>query len=209
MSPLRSSPLRSEDKRALLAVARKAIFQIVLERRELRVSSPADALAVPSGAFVTLRLRGRLRGCIGRMESEEPLVGVVAQCAAAAAMEDPRFSPVERDELRDLEIEISVLSALEIALPDQVEPGRHGLLISRGHLRGVLLPQVAAEHRWTRERFLEETCRKGGLEPEAWKDPETRIEVFTAEIFSESEFRDSNSAGANPGSARLDHSSSQ
>lgn len=203
------SPLRSEEKRALLEMARQSISRIVEEQREMPVSSPEGELARPSGAFVTLRLRGRLRGCIGKMESEEPLADVVSHCAAAAATEDPRFSPLQRDELRELEIEISVLSPLEIARPEQVEPGKHGLLISRGYLRGVLLPQVATEHRWTRERFLEETCIKGGLGPEAWKDAETSIEIFTAEIFSESEFRESKSANRNPDSALPHHSTSQ
>jgi uncharacterized protein len=183
------SPLRNEEKRALLEIARRAVSLIVTEQRELRVSSPAGSLALSSGAFVTLRQRGRLRGCIGRMESDDPLADVVAQCAAAAAKEDPRFSPLEAHELADLEIEISVLSQLELARPEHIEPGKHGLMISRGWLRGVLLPQVAIEHRWTRERFLEETCRKGGLDPEAWKDSETQIEIFTAEVFSESSIR--------------------
>ena len=183
------SLLRNEEKRALLDIARKAVFLMVLEQRELLIPSPEGLLAQPSGAFVTLHLRGRLRGCIGRIESADPLAGVVAQCAAAAATEDPRFSPLQAHELPALEIEISVLSALQVARPEEVEPGRHGLLISHGRQRGVLLPQVASHFRWSREQFLEETCRKGGLEPEAWKHPETRIEIFTAEIFSESESR--------------------
>lgn len=190
------SPLRSEEKRALLDIARNSVFLIVTEQRELRVPSPVGALAGPAGAFVMLRQRGRLRGCIGRMEPAESLAGVVAQCAASAAKEDPRFYPLQPHELRELEIEISVLSALEIATPEQVEPGRHGLMISRGWQRGVLLPQVAIEHRWTRVRFLEETCAKGGLEPDAWKHPETRIEVFTAEVFSESDLRAAESSAA-------------
>lgn len=193
------SPLRNEEKRALLEIARRAVSLIVTEQRELRVSSPIGSLTLPSGAFVTLRQRGRLRGCIGRVESADPLADVVAQCAAAAAKEDPRFSPLQAHELLDLEIEISVLSTLEIAKPEQVEPGKHGLMISRGYQRGVLLPQVAVEHRWTRERFLEETCRKGGVAPEAWRDSDTQIEVFTAEVFSESDIR-----VLDPSNAQLD-----
>lgn len=203
------SLLRSEEKRALLDIARKAVVLVVLEQRELLVPAPEGLLAQPSGAFVTLHLRGRLRGCIGRMESADPLAGVVAQCAAAAAMEDPRFSPLQAHELHSLEIEISVLSALQVARPEEVEPGLHGLLVTRGWQRGVLLPQVASQFRWSRERFLEETCRKGGLEPGAWKHPETRIEIFTAEIFSELEFRLSDSQSAERESGRPDHSSSQ
>jgi AmmeMemoRadiSam system protein A len=143
------------------------------------------------------------------VEPVEPLADVVAQCAAAAAKEDPRFSPLQADELVELEIEISVLSPLETANPGQVDPGRHGLMISRGLRRGVLLPQVAIQYRWTRERFLEETCRKGGFEPDDWRQPETRIEVFTAEVFSESEVRASEDASADPESKSSDYSSSQ
>jgi AmmeMemoRadiSam system protein A len=111
---------------------------------------------------------------------------VVAHCARAAVLEDPRFEPVRTEEVPQIEIELSVLSELEDALPGRIEPGRHGLIVSRGQQRGLLLPQVAAEFRWTAERFLEETCLKGGLEPAAWKDSSTRIQVFTAEVFSES-----------------------
>jgi AmmeMemoRadiSam system protein A len=203
------SPLHNEEKRALLDIARKAISLIVIERRELSVSSLPGNLAVLAGAFVTLHRRGRLCGCIGRAEPAEPLADVVARCAAAAAKEDPRFSPLQADELVELEIEISVLSPLETASPEQVDPGRHGLMISRGLRRGVLLPQVAIEHRWTRERFLEETCRKGGLEPDAWMSPETRIEVFTAEVFSETEVRGSEVASADPERKSSGYSSSQ
>ena len=106
------SPLRNEEKRALLEIARRALSLIVTEQRELRVSSPIGSLILPSAAFVTLRQRGRLRGCIGRVESADPLADVVAQCAAAAARKDPRFSPLQAHELLDVEIEISVLSTL-------------------------------------------------------------------------------------------------
>lgn len=203
------SPLRNEEKRALLDLARSAISLIVTERRELRVFSPAGNLAIPAGAFVTLHRRGRLRGCIGRIEPVEPLADVVAHCAAAAAEEDPRFSPLQVDELAELEIEISVLSPLEIAKPEAVEPGRHGLVVSKGLRRGVLLPQVAMQYKWTRERFLEETCHKGGLETDAWSHPETRIEVFTAEVFSETGIRASEASSADQESDSSDYSSSQ
>jgi AmmeMemoRadiSam system protein A len=182
---------------------------LVTERRNLRVSSPPGNLAMPAGAFVTLHRRGRLRGCIGRIEPIEPLADVVAHCAAAAAEEDPRFSPLQADELVELEIEISVLSPLEAATPEEVEPGRHGLVVSKGLRRGVLLPQVAVQYMWTRERFLEETCHKGGLETDAWTHPETRIEIFTAEVFSETEFRALEAADADRVSESSDYSSSQ
>ena len=181
------SPLRNEEKQTLLDIARKAIALIVTEGRQLKVAALPGALAVPTGAFVTLRKQRRLRGCIGRLSPLESLADVVAYCAAAAATEDPRFSRLVGDELPELEIEISVLSGVQRARPEDVEAGLHGLVITREGRRGVLLPQVAREHRWPVERFLEETCRKAGLDANAWKDPETRVEIFTAETFSEAD----------------------
>ncbi len=185
---LLGSPLRNEEKQTLLDIARKAIALIVTEGRQLEVAALQGALAVPSGAFVTLRKQRGLCGCIGRLSPLESLANVVAHCAAAAATEDPRFSRVLGHELAELEIEISVLSAVQTAQPEDVEAGLHGLVISRNGRRGVLLPQVAREHRWPVERFLEETCRKAGLDANAWKDPETQVEIFTAETFSEAHF---------------------
>jgi AmmeMemoRadiSam system protein A len=143
-------------------------------------------LRQPGGAFVTLHRRGRLRGCVGQLPSKEPLLEVVAHCAKAAALEDPRFKPVRADEIAEIEIELSILSRLEDVTPGRIETGKHGLVVSRGWQRGVLLPQVATEFKWQAARFLEETCVKAGLEREAWKDPQTRIQAFTAEVFSES-----------------------
>jgi AmmeMemoRadiSam system protein A len=183
------SPLSSGDRRALLELARRAIVEAAHRRPVPPVLLHTPELARPGGAFVSLHQRGRLRGCIGQMEALEPLAQTVARCAAAAATEDPRFAPVQPQELDELEIEISVLSPLFPISPEQVEVGRHGLLVSRGWQRGVLLPQVAAEFRWTPQRFLEETCRKAGLEADALRDPATRIQAFTAEVFSEAETR--------------------
>ncbi|HEV2617471.1 MAG TPA: AmmeMemoRadiSam system protein A [Candidatus Acidoferrales bacterium] len=181
-------PLASEEKKTLLDIARKAIAMALTERRQLEVAAPHGALAAGTGAFVTLRKGQRLRGCIGRLFAADSLANVVAQCAAGAATEDPRFSPLRADELGELEIEISVLSEVHEAQAEHVEAGTHGLVISRNGHRGVLLPQVAREHHWPRERFLEETCRKAGLNPDAWKESGTQIEIFTTEMFSESDF---------------------
>lgn len=181
------SPLPSDDRRALLALARQAITAAVSKE-------PAPALPAlaadpgPCGAFVSLHIGGRLRGCIGMIESPGPLAETVARCAAAAALEDPRFDPVTPSEVPELEIEVSVLSPLRAARADEVEPGTHGLRIRRGYASGLLLPQVATRYHWSRERFLEETCHKAGLPPDAWRQPDTRIEVFTAEVFAETEF---------------------
>jgi len=183
------SPLPSAERRALLALARSAIKAAVERRPPPELPSDFPLLAVPSGAFVSLHQRGRLRGCIGQIEARQPLVLTVAHCAIAAATEDPRFSPVTPEEVPGLEIEISLLSPLRPARPEEIEVGTHGLLISRGWQRGLLLPQVATQFHWTRERFLQETCHKAGLDADAWQDPGTRIEAFTAEVFSEAEMR--------------------
>ncbi|MGH9746081.1 MAG: AmmeMemoRadiSam system protein A [Candidatus Acidiferrales bacterium] len=181
------SPLAEPAKQTLLDVARRAV-RLAVERRELLEDLPTDeALQRPAGAFVTLHRFGRLRGCVGQLASSEPLISVVAYCAMAAALEDPRFTPMSAAELDGIEIEISVLSPLAEISPDQIEPGKHGLMVSNRGNRGVLLPQVAQEYRWTAERFLEETCVKAGLEHDAWKQPGTRIQAFTAEIVSETE----------------------
>ncbi|MGH9776352.1 MAG: AmmeMemoRadiSam system protein A [Candidatus Acidiferrales bacterium] len=181
-------PLAEEDRHTLLAIARGAL-EAAIDPRAPRFELPSVAgrLAEPAGAFVTLRQRGRLRGCVGQMESPEILAIVVAHCSVAAAVEDRRFTPVIAEEFPDLSIEISVLSRLLPVSAEEVIPGTHGLLITRGNCRGVLLPQVARELEWSRERFLEETCLKAGLARDAWTDPATRIEVFTAESFAERE----------------------
>jgi len=183
------SPLAEPAKRNLLDVARRAVIR-ACESREMLEDLPSDeALNQRAGAFVTLHRFGRLRGCVGQLASNDALVGVVAYCAMAAALDDPRFSPLTAPELEGIAIEISVLSPLAEISPKEIEPGRHGLLISQGGRRGVLLPQVAEEFGWSATRFLEETCVKAGLERDAWTQPGTRVQGFTAEIFSEPGFR--------------------
>jgi hypothetical protein len=183
------SSLASAEKLAILEVARRVLTSAV-EHGDVPKEFPGCEFAQrPAGAFVTLRRRGRLRGCIGQMASSDSLLQVVVHCTKVAAFEDSRFEPVRPEELPEIEIEISVLSPAAQIATDRVEIGTHGLIVSRGRQRGVLLPQVAAEYRWSPESFLEETCAKAGLERTAWKHPETRVEAFTAEVFSESEFR--------------------
>lgn len=181
------SPLHKDEKLALLQIARKAVESALLGRAVLEVPAVGGNLAELRGAFVTLHCRGRLRGCIGRVAPVEPLAAVVADCAAAAALDDPRFPRMKPADLRDVEIELSVLSFARPATVEEVQPGVHGLIVSQREKRGVLLPQVAAERRWSRERFLEETCQKAGLAANAWRSLETQIEIFTAEVFSESD----------------------
>ena len=136
-------------------------------------------------AFVTLTRNGALRGCIGSLAAERPLANAIPELAVSSATEDPRFPRVSRDEVDDLRIEISVLSPPRDARPEEVEVGTHGLIIERGWRRGLLLPQVATEHHMDREQFLAATCQKAGLPSNAWKDPETRLQTFTAEVFGE------------------------
>lgn len=180
--------MRSLDKperRLLLDVARCALISAV-KSTEPVASPPCDIpCAELGGAFVTLQRRGQLRGCIGEINSKESLVKVIGRCTRAAALEDPRFRPVRPDELAEINIEISVLSEPRESKPEEIEPGKHGLIVSRGYQRGVLLPKVAMEHGWATERFLEETCVKAGLGPQAWRASGVVIETFTAEAFGE------------------------
>ncbi len=179
-------PFLSEaDRRSLLELARRAIAEAVCLQKPAEGISQNGVFAEKRGVFVTLDVRGRLRGCIGVVEAFEPLGESIARCAASAALHDPRFSPVSAEEFRELQIEISLLSPPEPILPENIEIGKHGLLILQGSKRGLLLPQVAVEHKLGREQFLEETCRKAGLNAKAWQERETQILGFTSEVFWE------------------------
>lgn len=183
-APAELVPEYSPEERAqLLAMAHHAIDS-ALRREELRVAAPGEHLAEKRAAFTTLHLGGHLRGCIGYISPVAPLYRTVAETAIAAAFEDPRFYPVTADEAPHLKIEISVLSLLKPIKPEEVVVGRHGLVITLGAHRGLLLPQVPVEHDWNRETFLAETCRKAGLPPDAWRTGAT-LEAFTAEVFGE------------------------
>lgn len=177
-------PLRDEERLFLLRLARESIEHAVRGRRAAPQDPSSPALREPRGAFVTLKSSGQLRGCIGNVMPTQPLHRAVQECAYLAALRDPRFEPVRAAEVPGLRIEISALSPLAPISPNQIEVGRHGLMISMGLRRGVLLPQVPAEWKWDRERFLEETCLKAGLPRDAWQHG-AKIECFTAEYFSE------------------------
>lgn len=194
--------LADPDKQVLLEVARRVLTLAAESRRTLDDLPQHESLMHPAGAFVTLRRRGRLRGCVGQFRSSLPLISVVAQCARAAALDDPRFSPVRPGELAEIEIELTVLSSTEDIEPGRIEAGKHGLIVSKDLKRGVLLPQVAREFRWTARRFLEETCLKAGFDRDAWKDPSTRIQAFSADAFSESTIRTAGPAKAEPESGQ-------
>jgi AmmeMemoRadiSam system protein A len=179
-------PYLSEvDGQNLLVLARKAIAEAV-NRGELSNIIPHEGIfRERHGVFVTLHVRGELRGCIGTTESDEPLGEATVRCAASAALHDPRFPAMRSEELGALSIEISVLSLLTSIRPEEIEIGRHGLVVSDENHRGLLLPQVAPEHGLNREQFLAETCRKAKLPREAWRWPSTRIQGFTCEVFSD------------------------
>ena len=174
-----------EERKLLLRLAHRTIAA-ELRKERLDTSPPSAHLAELRGAFTTLHRCGALRGCIGYVIPLHPLYHTIAETAAAAAFRDPRFAPVGVDELPELQIEISVLSPLAPIKPEDVEVGRHGLIVTFGHARGLLLPQVSLEWAWGREKFLSETCRKANLPPDAWKQG-ARLEAFTAEVFGESQ----------------------
>jgi AmmeMemoRadiSam system protein A len=178
--------LSPADQEFLLKLARDSIQLHLKGEKPPPLKSASPILQERRGAFVTLYRKGRLRGCIGYLEAVKPLGQTVMEMATAAAFHDPRFSPLRGEELADLEVEISVLSPMSlIKNSDEIEVGKHGLYIVRGLNRGLLLPQVATEYRWDRLTFLEQTCLKAGLPPDAWKNPVTQIYVFTAQIISE------------------------
>lgn len=169
--------------RQLLQIARAAIASEFDDR--VAIPRP-DGMDQWLGVFVTLRRSGRLRGCIGRIEADAPLVDTTADMARAAAFDDPRFKPLTADELGDVSLEVSVLSALRPASsPEDVVVGEHGLMVSAGGRRGLLLPQVPVAQGWDRTTFLRHACEKAGLPAEAWQDPATQLHVFTAQIFEE------------------------
>ncbi len=176
--------LDAKEKEELLGVARGTIEGYVRDRKVPAVSGLSGRLAAPGAAFVTLKKKGRLRGCIGYTEAVAPLFKVVQECAVAAATEDPRFPPVTPAELSSIDLEISVLTPLVPVRADEVEVGRHGLMVSHLGRRGLLLPQVPVELGWDRETFLEQTCVKAGLPPDAWRRGAT-LQAFTAEVFGE------------------------
>ena len=126
-------------------------------------------------------------GCVGHIESDEALGELVARCAISSALHDSRFRPVKPEEISELKIEISVLYPPKRIVPEAVEIGQHGLIVAHGGARGLLLPQVASERNWSRERFLDETCLKAGLLASAWREQGTEIYAFTADVFSEEE----------------------
>jgi AmmeMemoRadiSam system protein A len=172
-----------DDRRTLLQIAHQAIFS-ELSGQTPKEEAVSARLREPRGVFTTLYLQGELRGCVGYAMPVAPLCRAVEETARASAFEDSRFLPVTRAEAPLLEISLSVLSPLFPIEPEQVEVGRHGLVVSLGFNRGLLLPQVPVEYGWDRETFLEQTCRKAGLSSDAWRRG-AKFEAFTAEVFGD------------------------
>ncbi len=175
--------LSDQEKDFLKRLARLGIqkqFEPDLELPE----PPSARLQEQYGAFVTLKEQGQLRGCIGHILGDKPVWLAVREMAVQAAFHDPRFPPLSKEELDQLEIEISILSPMQQCTdPEQVQPGRHGLLIQKGMHTGLLLPQVASEQGWDRETFLEQTCIKAGLPPNSWQSKKLQLFCFEAEVF--------------------------
>ena len=174
------------DRRRLLQEARRAVSD-ALAGRPADPAEPEGVLGLCAGVFVSFHSHGDLRGCIGHLDGDQPLAAVVARSAVAAATGDPRFAPVTRAELDDCEIEISVLGPIEpVGDVEDIVVGRHGLIVEQGWHRGLLLPQVAREQRWSRDTFLARTCAKAGLPDDAWTRGAT-IMKFEAEVFSDAD----------------------
>jgi len=176
-----------EERALLLRLAHQAI-RATLEHSEISLVAPSAHLAEPRGAFTTLYRHGALRGCVGYVAPVASLYCTVVESARGAAFDDSRFQPVTLEEADELDVSLSILSPLKRVQPEEVEVGRHGLLVSLAGYRGLLLPQVPVEHGWDRITFLEQTCRKAGLPLSAWRTG-ARLEVFTAEVFGDQELK--------------------
>ncbi|MGB9907516.1 MAG: AmmeMemoRadiSam system protein A [Candidatus Saccharicenans sp.] len=177
--------LTPEDQKFLLQLARRSIAHFLKTRQLLEIEVDNPRLKEKQGAFVTLKINGELRGCIGYPLPYKPLYQTIVEMAVAAATEDYRFPPVTEEEIQDLVIEISVLTLpRKVKSPEEVVVGRHGIIISKGYNKGLLLPQVPLEYGWDRETYLSHGCLKAGLPADEWKRG-VNLEVFEAQVFSE------------------------
>ncbi len=183
---LNCSGLTEKSEAEILRLARQTIENSVQGKAEPDFKPAAAVFEEKLGVFVTLKRKGRLRGCIGYVEGTKPLYEAIPKMARAAAFEDPRFPPLSQDELTDLEIEVTLLSPLkQIKKLEEIEVGRHGILMRAGFNQGLLLPQVAVEEKWDRETFLMHTCLKAGLNPDAYKKQGIDIYIFEGHIIKE------------------------
>jgi len=183
--------LNKAEQKRLLEIAKQAVETYIKEGKIIEIKEDNPMLNRPLGAFVTLEENGELRGCIGSFEPVIPLYQVVIEMGISAAVNDPRFVPVSKSELDKLEYEISVLSPLKkVNSWQDIEIGKHGVEIRKGSRNGVFLPQVATENSWDLDTFMSTLCtQKAGLSADCWKDPETEIYVFTAQVFDENDVK--------------------
>lgn len=180
--------LSDKEKKALLEIARSTLERYLRNKKVPEFKIESDNLKAQRGAFVTLKKEGELRGCIGRIVADTPLYNVVSDMAIESATADPRFSSVAYEELKDIEIEISVLTPfVKVENIEEIEVGKHGLMIQKGFSSGLLLPQVPTEYGWDRVTFLQHTCLKAGLPQDSYKDQDATIYKFSAIVFNEKE----------------------
>lgn len=180
--------LQKQEKETLLKLARKTLTEYLENNKNPKLDDfkITEGLKKKQGVFVTLKIDDMLRGCIGYVVGIKPLYEGVIENTINAAVNDPRFTPVQKNEVDKIDIEISAMTPLEkIDNPNIVEVGKHGLVIKKGFSSGLLLPQVAPEQGWNREEFLSNTCRKAGLPGDCWKEKDTEIYIFSAEVFGE------------------------
>ncbi len=175
--------LSDQDKKELKQRAREAIEEVLFGKKRCE-GGISTRLKEKGGAFVTLKINGELRGCIGYTQAILPICEVVEKMAVQSAFHDPRFCGIEKEEWKDIDLEISVLSPMKkIESIDEIEVGVHGLYIEKGGYAGLLLPQVASEYGWDKMTFLEYTCQKAGLPKDAWKSKDASIYLFSAQVF--------------------------
>ena len=178
--------LTDDEKRELLRIARATLREYFHTGRIPPGKPHRDSLTAEAGVFVSLHREGTLRGCIGTQQETTPLYKIVQEMTITAASRDPRFEPVDEDEVEDIEIEISVLGmAMPLGNAEDIEIGVHGLSIEHDGKRGLLLPQVATKNGWDAKGFLAEVCRKAGLADDAWNLPAAVVHVFAAQVFND------------------------
>jgi AmmeMemoRadiSam system protein A len=177
--------LSKEQQKFLLGLARRAINHYLKKNKTLKMDTKDTELKEKRGAFVTLKVNDQLRGCIGYPIPHKPLIETIIDCAIAAASQDYRFSSITKEELDRLDVEISVLTLpRKIEDVSEIKIGDHGIIISKGMSKGLLLPQVPVEWDWDLETYLNHGCLKAGLPEDAWKKG-AKIEIFSAQIFSD------------------------
>lgn len=182
-----SNEFSIEERKELLRIARKTIEHYLEKGNIPRLNDVSEKFKAKRGVFVTLHKKGNLRGCIGYPLPVNPLFNAVVDNAVSSAFEDPRFPPLEIDELKEIDIEISVLTIPEkVERPEDVRVGVDGIIISKHGSRGLLLPQVPVEQEWDLDQYISYGCMKAGLSGDEWKKG-VDIEVFQAEVFGELE----------------------